>query len=168
MLDRALVRIWFPLFTCDRVVFQQQRIPSSFQFLIHVKPQNTTICAFKNVYKFFCAFCVIKVKSVMFKIKLSQLMRSWYYHIGDQWRLGRACASTQSRQSLRCSHTWSMEVDESPTKKQTYSPTGWLRMHIWRMSLRRTKSAISWLKLISKCLTNCIIFAAVVKHELLQ
>ena len=28
------------------------------------------------------------------------------------------------------------------TKHQTSSPTGWLRMRIWRMSLRRTKSAI--------------------------
>ena len=39
---------------------------------------------------------------------------SWDYgnHIGDQRRLRRACASAQSRQSLRCSHTWSMEVDE--------------------------------------------------------
>ena len=32
------------------------------------------------------------------------------------------------------------------TKNQTSSPTGWLRMRIWRMNLRRTKSAkISWL-----------------------
>ena len=28
------------------------------------------------------------------------------YHIGDQWRLRRACASAQSRQSLCCLHTW--------------------------------------------------------------
>ena len=73
---------------------------------------------------------------------------SWDYgtnHIGDQRRLRRACASAQSRQSLRCSHTWSMEVDEGPTKKQTFSPTEWLRMRAWRMSLRRAKSAIiSW------------------------
>ena len=27
------------------------------------------------------------------------------YHTGDQWRLRRACAFTQSRQSLCCSHT---------------------------------------------------------------
>ena len=32
-----------------------------------------------------------------------------------------------------------------PTKNQTSSPTGWLRMHVWRMSLRRTKNTIiSW------------------------
>ena len=39
------------------------------------------------------------------------------YHIGDQRRLRRACASAQSRQSLRCSHSWSMEVDEESEKK---------------------------------------------------
>ena len=31
-----------------------------------------------------------------------------------------------------------------PTKNQTSSPTGWLCMRVWRMSLRRTKSAIIW------------------------
>ena len=32
-----------------------------------------------------------------------------------------------------------------PSKYQTSSPTGWLRMRVWRMSLRRTKIAIiSW------------------------
>ena len=59
---------------------------------------------------------------------LSQLMRLWYF--------------AQSRQSLRCSHTWSMEVDEGSLQNQTSSPTGWLRMRVWRMCLRRTKSAI--------------------------
>ena len=33
------------------------------------------------------------------------------YYSGDQWGLRRACASVRSHQSLRCSHTWSMEVD---------------------------------------------------------
>ena len=28
-----------------------------------------------------------------------------------------SCASAQSRQSLRCSHTWSMEVDEGSDQK---------------------------------------------------
>ena len=38
-----------------------------------------------------------------------------------------------------------MEVDEGSYQNQTSSPTGWLRMHVWRMSLRRTKSTIiSW------------------------
>ena len=48
-----------------------------------------------------------------------QTMQKWAgswdygtYHIGDQRRLRRACASAQSRQSLRCSYTWSMELDE--------------------------------------------------------
>ena len=33
-------------------------------------------------------------------------------------------------------------LTNSPTKNQTSSPTGWLRMRIWRMSLWRTKSTI--------------------------
>ena len=39
------------------------------------------------------------------------------YHIGDQGRLRRAWASAQSRQSLRCSHTWSMELVEGSDQK---------------------------------------------------
>ena len=39
------------------------------------------------------------------------------YHIGDQRRLRRACASAHSRLSLRCSHTWTMEVDEGSDQK---------------------------------------------------
>ena len=38
------------------------------------------------------------------------------YHIGDQRMLRRACASTQTRQSLHCSHTGSMEEDEGSDK----------------------------------------------------
>ena len=39
------------------------------------------------------------------------------YRIGDQRRLRWACASAQSHQSLRCSHTWTMEVDEGSDQK---------------------------------------------------
>ena len=67
------------------------------------------------------------------------------YHIGDQRRLGWACASAPSCQSLRCSHTWSMELDERSDQNQASGPIGWLHNCVWRMSLRRTKSAIiSW------------------------
>ena len=47
------------------------------------------------------------------RVQLYKWASSWdycTYHIGDQRRLMRACASAQSRQSLHCSHTWSMEV----------------------------------------------------------
>ena len=44
------------------------------------------------------------------------------YRIGDQRRLRRACACTQSRQSLRCLHTWSMEVDEGSDQKWHLAP----------------------------------------------
>ena len=57
------------------------------------------------------------------------------YHIRYQGRLRWACTSVQSRQSLRCSQTWSAEVDKGPTKNQTSSPIGWLCMHVGRMSL---------------------------------
>ena len=82
---------------------------------------------------------------------------SWDYgtsHIGNQRRLRRACASEQSCQSLCCSHTWSMEVDKGSDKKNhTSSSSGWLRMRVWRTSLRRTKSAIiSWDGWFSQCL----------------
>ena len=57
------------------------------------------------------------------RLRLGQFVRrhhnkwasSWDYGtyiIGDQRRLRRACAYAQSRQSLRCSHTQSMIVDE--------------------------------------------------------
>ena len=64
----------------------------------------------------------------------------------DQRRLRRACASAQFRQSLRCSHTMKYGSRRRVRpNNQTSSPTGWLRMHVWRMSLRRTKSVIiSW------------------------
>ena len=39
------------------------------------------------------------------------------YHIGDQRRLRRTCASAESRQSLRCSHAWRMEIDEGSDQK---------------------------------------------------
>ena len=39
------------------------------------------------------------------------------YQIGDQRWLRRACASAQFRQSLRCSHTWSVEVDKESDQK---------------------------------------------------
>ena len=46
--------------------------------------------------------------------------RSWDYgicHIGDERRLRWACTFAQSCQSLHCSHTWSMEVDEGSDQK---------------------------------------------------
>ena len=77
--------------------------------------------------------------------EMSQLMRLWYLSHRRQRRLRRSCASAQSRQSLRCLHTWRMEVDEGSDQSQTSSPTGWLGMRVWRMHLRRTEITIfSW------------------------
>ena len=44
------------------------------------------------------------------------------YHKDKQRRLRRACASAQSRQSLRCSHTWSMVIDEGSNQKPDIYP----------------------------------------------
>ena len=55
------------------------------------------------------------------------------YHIGDQRRLRRACASAQSRQSFHCSHTGSMEVDEGSDKKSDIFPH-------WMAALVRLKN----------------------------
>ena len=50
--------------------------------------------------------------TTMLLTELLQSLDHGSYHIGDQRRLRRACASAQSRLSHRCSHTLSMEVDE--------------------------------------------------------
>ena len=48
-------------------------------------------------------------------------MRLWYLShrrpAKSQARQRRSCASALSRQSLRCSHTWSMEVDQGSDQK---------------------------------------------------
>ena len=49
--------------------------------------------------------------------------------------------------AVRTHEVWKKK--KGPTKNQTSSPTAWLRMHVWRMSLRKMKSAIiSWHGLI--------------------
>ena len=63
---------------------------------------------------------VIQLFSTVFSfsfvtIKLQKWDSSWdngTYRTGDQRRLRRACASAQSNHSLRCSYTWTLEVDE--------------------------------------------------------
>ena len=68
------------------------------------------------------------------------------YHIGDQRRLRRPCASAQSHQSLRCTaHMKYGSRRRVKPKCRHLAPTGWLCMCVWRMSLQRTKSTIiSW------------------------
>ena len=46
--------------------------------------------------------------------QLYHLSQLGTYHTGDQRRLRRACASALSRQSLRCSYTWSMDWHIAP------------------------------------------------------
>ena len=51
------------------------------------------------------------------------------YHICNQRRLRRACASAQFRQSLRCSHTWNIEVDEGSYQTSVIQPH-WMALHV--------------------------------------
>ena len=84
--------------------------------------------------------------------RLHKWASSWdygTYHIGDKRRLRRACASAQSRQSLHCSHTWSMEEDEGSYKNQTSNPH-WMAAHV-RLKNEFTEdekchNLMSWLK----------------------
>ena len=107
-------------------------------------PVTRLLCNFVNyiiVWKLNCSNCLSSVTNVFFKWASSCDYGT--YHIGNQRSLRRAC--TQYHQSLRCSHTWSMEADEGSDQKQTPSPTGWQCMHVWRMSVWRKRSAIiSW------------------------
>ena len=67
------------------------------------------------------------------------------YHKVDHRRIRRSCTSARSARlfAVRTHATW--KKTKGPTKHQTSNPTGWLRMCVWRMSLRRTKSTIiSW------------------------
>ena len=67
------------------------------------------------------------------------------YHIGNRRRLRWACTFEQSPQSLRCSHTWSMEVDEGSDQKSNIY-RHWMDAHAQlKNALWRTKSIIiSW------------------------
>ena len=62
------------------------------------------------------------------KVQMSQLMRLWYLSHRRPAKAQRSCAFAQSRQSLRCSHTWSIEVDEGSDQKSDTSPH-WMAAH---------------------------------------
>ena len=77
---------------------------------------------------------------------------SWDYgthHTGDQQRLRRACVDLRIRTvspepSLFAHMKYGSRRRVRP-KIRHHCPTGWLRMRVWKKSLRRTKSTIiSW------------------------
>ena len=76
---------------------------------------------------------------------MSQLMRLWYLSHRRPSKAGEPAHSRcLARAFAVCTHEeW--KQTKGPTKIQTSSANGWLRMRVWRMSLQRTKSAIiSW------------------------
>ena len=97
--------------------------------------------------------------------------RSWdygTYHIGHQRRLRRACASVQSRQSLRCSHTWSNEVDEGSDQKSGTYPH-WMAAHgrlkSEFMEDEKCHKLISWLIYSIHCKLICIVGSSIQSSE---
>ena len=65
-----------------------------------------------------------------------QLMRLWY--LSHRWP---AHPLNLARAFTVCTdEVW--KQTNGRTKNQTFSPTGWLCMHVWRMSLQRMKSTI--------------------------
>ena len=89
---------------------------------------------------FFWSFHILLVRLTNFYIWSS----SWdceAYQIGNQQRLRWACASAQYHQPLLFAH---MKYG-SRGRVQPKNQTVWLRMRVWGMNLRRTKSTIiSW------------------------
>ena len=52
-------------------------------------------------------------------------MKKWdTYHVGEQWRLRRACVSAQSRQRLRCLLTHYRELEEASDKETNWATSG--------------------------------------------
>ena len=73
---------------------------------------------------------------------MSQRMRLWYL---SHRRPAKADEPTHPRSLARAFTVRTHEVrrkTKGPTKNQTSSPTGWLRMCVWSSRLRRTESAI--------------------------
>ena len=68
-----------------------------------------------------CKLAKVSTQGLPFSSAISsqmiQLMRLWYLSRRRPAKLRRACTSTQSRQSLSYSYTWSMELDEGSDQK---------------------------------------------------
>ena len=100
----------------------------------------------------------------MYNVKRASSVGLWYL---SHRRPAKAQASLRNRAvSPEPSLFARMKKTKGPTKNQTASPTGWLRMHVWRMSLQRRKSTvISWHGSIIVCLW-CVVAVGAVTHAL--
>ena len=58
--------------------------------------------------------------------KIANSCEKGIYHISQQWRLKRACASAESYQSLRCSLTQYRELEEANKKEPEIWPHSWI------------------------------------------
>ena len=55
-------------------------------------------------------------------------MLFWYLSLVERRKLKRACANAQTRQSFRCSHMQSMDVDEDSNQNLDIK-FRWIRQH---------------------------------------
>ena len=94
------------------IQFPRQNHSSIFSFSKWRSSLNNYICCWRNKTNF--TDNVVVYLGLLFA-SIMNWASSWdygTYHIGDQGMLSRSCAVSPSRQSLRCSHKLSMEVDE--------------------------------------------------------
>ena len=81
-------------------------------------------------------FYETKKSTCLKKKKKKKKKKNWHKHRATE---------TQTCVALDLDLLCRLYLTYSATKNQTCSPVGWLRMRVWRMSLRRTKSTIiSW------------------------
>ena len=76
----------------------------------------------------------------------SNSVENYTFGFYNYWFLSQR-RPAKAQAGLLCSHAWSMEVDEGSDQNQISSPTGWLRMLVWRMSTEDEKyhNPMTWL-----------------------
>ena len=110
-----------------------------------------------NVYAQLCVDIMLYGKATMIYHNWASSWDYGTYRIDDQRRLSRRPAKAQYATSdgsgetthprsitrayaVRTHEVW--KKTKGPTKNQISGPTRWLRMRVWKMSLRRTKSVL--------------------------
>ena len=125
---------------CFRVVQQQQLNQTTLKMKVITSLQTAetpkfSMCLNHVFFFLFFFFYVFFFLISMIAMKLNHLSQLvimvlwlWYLSHRRQRRLRRDCAATRSHQSLRSSHTWSMEVDERSDQKSDIWPH-WMAAH---------------------------------------
>ena len=138
---------------CLGLSVRKLRIITVVPFLLWLLSVRTLSTLITDCYWNFLLIVVLLTCSVLPYLRystsitdMSQLMKLWYL---SHRRPAKAQASLRiwavSPQPSLFAHMKYGSRWRVRAKNQTSSPTGWLHMCVWRMSLQRTKSAlISW------------------------